>query len=88
MRAVGAAVAAGERPLFGAVVVVGVAVLREGSEIVLFLYGIAASGRRLGRRRCGRRRARLGRRESALSALMYFGLLAIPAQRLFASPPG
>ena len=44
MREVGAAVAAGERPLFALAIVVGVAVLREGSEIVLFLYGIAAAG--------------------------------------------
>lgn len=40
--AVGKAVAAGSRPLTGLAIVVGVAVLREGSEAVLFLYGIAA----------------------------------------------
>src|SRR5271170_3560136 len=44
MRSLGAAVAAGHRPLLALSVVVGVAVLREGSEVVLFLYGIAASG--------------------------------------------
>jgi high-affinity iron transporter len=63
-------------------VVVGVAVLREGSEVVLFLYGIAAQG--------GTSNAALliggalgllaG---AAVSALMYFGLLTIPAGRLF-----
>src|SRR4051812_21422872 len=38
------AVAAGSRPLYALATVVGLAVLREGSELVLFLYGIAASG--------------------------------------------
>lgn len=42
MGEVGRAVAAGSRPLTGLAIVVGVAVLREGSEAVLFLYGIAA----------------------------------------------
>src|SRR5262245_33835881 len=44
MSAVGQAVAHGARPLYVLAVVVGLAVLREGSEIVLFLYGIAADG--------------------------------------------
>ena len=34
----------GKRTLAALAVVVGVAVLREGSEVVLFLYGIAAQG--------------------------------------------
>ena len=44
VRAVGSAVAAGERPLTAVAIVVAVAVLREGSEVVLFLYGILAAG--------------------------------------------
>ena len=44
MVAVGAAVTAGKRPMTALVVVVGLAVLREGSEVVLFLYGILAGG--------------------------------------------
>ena len=44
MRQVGAAVVAGRKPLAALAVVCGVAVLREGSEVALFLYGIAASG--------------------------------------------
>src|SRR5258707_5777948 len=44
MAAVGAAVSAGKRPMTALVVVVGLAVLREGSEVVLFLYGIFADG--------------------------------------------
>ena len=44
MNAVGNAVSEGSRPLIALAFVVGVAVLREGSELVLFLYGVAASG--------------------------------------------
>src|SRR5438105_4352718 len=43
-RQVGDAVIAGARPLYVLTVVVGLAVLREGSETVLFLYGVAAGG--------------------------------------------
>ena len=44
MRSVGTAVSEGARPLTALAIVVGLAVLREGSEVVLFLYGIMASG--------------------------------------------
>src|SRR5882724_12029826 len=44
MSAVGEAVTAGRRPMTALAVVVGLAVLREGSEVVLFLYGIVATG--------------------------------------------
>ena len=83
MRAVGGAVAAGQRPMTALAIVVGVAVLREGSEIVLFLYGIANSGSESALAMvaggilgivCG----------ALLSALMYLGLVAIPMRRLFA----
>lgn len=43
MKDVGRAVARGDRSLLALGIVVAIAVLREGSEIVLFLYGIAAS---------------------------------------------
>lgn len=39
---VGRQVLAGTRPMYALAVVVGIAILREGSEAVLFLYGIAA----------------------------------------------
>jgi high-affinity iron transporter len=83
MQAVGGAVAAGSRPLAALAIVVGVAVLREGSEIVLFLYGIAsAGGESAGAMVLG---GILGILCGAvLSALMYFGLVAIPMRRLFA----
>ena len=44
LRAAGQAVVAGEKSLLALAVVVGVAVLREGSEVVLFLYGVLATG--------------------------------------------
>ncbi|MGH7094587.1 MAG: FTR1 family protein, partial [Stellaceae bacterium] len=37
----GTEVRSGARPLWALSIVVGIAVLREGSEVVLFLYGIA-----------------------------------------------
>jgi hypothetical protein len=43
MSAVGRQVSTGELPLLALATVVTLAVLREGSEVVLFLYGIAAS---------------------------------------------
>ena len=79
----GEAVVAGRSSLAALAIVVGVAVLREGSEVVLFLYGILASegtstasvfaggvaGLVLGALVC---------------ALTYFGLLHIPGRYLFA----
>jgi high-affinity iron transporter len=80
--AVGKAVMAGSRPLYALAVVTGVAVLREGSETVLFLYGIASSGGE-------------GLLDMAVGGLagvaggitvgagLYFGLLRIPMRHLF-----
>ena len=87
LKAVGAEVRQGGKSLLALAVVVGVAVLREGSEVVLFLYGIAAGGGAsmtsmlLG----GALGVVLG---AGLSLLMYLGLLAIPAHRLFAATTG
>lgn len=44
MKEVGAAVVAGRKSLFALTAVVALAVLREGSEVVLFLQGMAAAG--------------------------------------------
>src|SRR5439155_22046456 len=44
MTAIGQAVTTGTRPMTALAVVIGLAVLREGSEIVLFLYGVVATG--------------------------------------------
>jgi high-affinity iron transporter len=43
MRAAGEAVVAGSKSLLALAIVVAIAVLREGSEVVLFLYGVAAA---------------------------------------------
>jgi high-affinity iron transporter len=78
----GRAVLGGSRPLYALGLVVGIAVLREGSEIVLFLYGIAigsgvgAAGMLAG----GLLGLAAG---AAVGAVIYFGLLAIPLNRLF-----
>jgi high-affinity iron transporter len=84
LQAVGQAVAEGSRSLLALAVVVGVAVLREGSEVALFLYGIAASdgssamslllGGLLG--------LALG---VGVCLLTYFGLMRIPPKALFST---
>ncbi len=87
MKNVGAAVAAGERPLTALSIVVGVAVLREGSEVVLFLYGIASQGGTSNLAMLAGGMLGLGA-GAAISALMYYGLLAVPAHRLFSVTSG
>jgi high-affinity iron transporter len=80
--AVGKAVMAGSRPLYALAVVTGVAVLREGSETVLFLYGIASSGGEgLADMAVGGLMGVAG--GVAVGAGLYFGLLRIPMRHLF-----
>jgi high-affinity iron transporter len=84
LKVVGRDVVEGRRPLSALAVVCGVAVLREGSEVVLFLYGVAAEravtslelvmGAVLGI---------LG--GCVVSALLYLGLIAIPLRYLFST---
>ena len=83
MRAVGTEVKLGARSLAALAGVVGIAVLREGSEVVLFLYGVMAQGgtTALGMLTGGLLGVVAG---ILLTALIYFGLVAIPARRLFA----
>ncbi|MGN6516328.1 MAG: FTR1 family iron permease [Rhizomicrobium sp.] len=82
MKTVGAEVTSGQRSLAALALVVGIAVLREGSEVVLFLYGIASQGgTSQGAMLLG---GTLGVIAGAgVSALMFFGLLQIPASKLF-----
>jgi high-affinity iron transporter len=87
LSAMGAAVVAGRRSLFALAMVVGIAVLREGSEVVLFLYGIAMAGGAstvlmLIGGLCG---VIAG---AVLTFLMYYGLLRVPAGRLFTVTAG
>jgi len=81
MRRVGTAVSEGAKPLTALAIVVGLAVLREGSEVVLFLYGIMASGTSGSALLVG---GLLGiAAGAAFSALTYLGLLAIPSRYIF-----
>jgi high-affinity iron transporter len=82
MRQIGEEVKSGSRSLAALAVVVGVAVMREGSEIVLFLYGLAATG---GSTAAGLIfGSTLGLVAGcAVSALTFLGLLTIPARHLF-----
>jgi high-affinity iron transporter len=81
MAAVGKDVSSGQRPMTALACVVGLATLREGSEIVLFLYGILASGTTGSSLLAG---SLLGLAAgAAFTALTYFGLLAIPTRHIF-----
>lgn len=81
MNAVGHDIRKGARPLYALMIVVGLAVLREGSEVVLFLYGISAQGSGAGSMLLG---GALGLGLGALAgAALYFGLLKIPTRHLF-----
>src|SRR5262245_46533421 len=81
MRRVGTAVSEGARPLTALAVVVGLAVLREGSEVVLFLYGIMVSGTSVTSMLAGSALGIVA--GAAFTALTYFGLLAIPNRHIF-----
>ena len=84
LRSAGQAVVEGSKSLLALAIVVGVAVLREGSEVVLFLYGVLAGGSdtpwsvALG----GFAGLALG---AAVCMLTYFGLVRIPMRALFAT---
>jgi high-affinity iron transporter len=81
MRAAGEAVASGASSLAGLSIVVGIAVLREGVEVVLFLYGtwiseggaVVLAGGLIG--------LVLG---ASVCAVTYLGLVRIPSRHLFA----
>jgi high-affinity iron transporter len=61
--------------------VIGLAVLREGAEVVLFLYGIMASGTSGSSLLVG---GILGiAAGAAFTGLTYFGLLAVPSRYIF-----
>jgi len=84
LRDAGRAVVEGSKSLLALAVVVGVAVLREGSEVVLFLYGVLAAGDdsawsvALG----GFGGLLLG---ALVCVLTYVGLVRIPMRALFAT---
>ena len=82
MRQIGTDVSEGAKPLTALAVVIGLAVLREGSEVVLFLYGIFAQGTSgLSLLTGGLLGIVAG---AAFTGLTYAGLLAIPQRYIFA----
>lgn len=83
MKVLGADVARGRRSLLAMAVVVAIAVLREGAEVVLFLAGIAASTK-AGAAALATGGALGIAAGAGVSWLLYRGLLTIPLHRLFA----
>jgi high-affinity iron transporter len=82
LRQIGAEVASGSRSVVVLGMVVALAVMREGSEVVLFLAGIAMQGDE------SAASLLLGgvgglALASAVSAVIYLGLAAIPLRRVF-----
>ena len=82
MKTIGDAVACGSRSLAALPIVVGIAVLREGSEMVLFVYGIAISGNDSAASMIvgGALGLFLG---VCVGAGAYFGLVRVPTRHLF-----
>jgi high-affinity iron transporter len=87
VKRVGEAVRAGSQSVLALGVVCAVAVMREGSEVALFMYGlVAAGGSTAGELFVG---SLLGLAAGVgVTALTYFGLAAIPQRRLFAVTTG
>ena len=82
MRAAGEAVVAGSKSLAALAIVVAIAVLREGSEVVLFLYGVAAAQGGVSWTMVGG--GFVGLLLGSFVCLMtYLGLVTIPARYLF-----
>lgn len=82
MRTVGRDVKDGRRPLAALGVVAGMAVLREGVEVVLFMYGISVSGGEPPINVAMGFALGVGA-GAAVSFLLYRGLVAIPMKHLF-----
>ena len=83
MKAVGSDVSHGKRPMTALLLVIALAVLREGSEVVLFGYGLVAQGSSVGELAVG---GGLGLvLGTALGFALYFGLLKIPVRHFFSA---
>ena len=81
IRNVGEAVNSGDKEPVVLALIIGLAILREGSESVLFLYGLAAAGTGATQILVGSL-AGLGAGIAA-GAVLYFGIARIPTGRLF-----
>lgn len=86
MQQVGQSVRAGSSSLSMLLAVVALAVLREGSEVVLFLYGMAASGTGVAGMGTGLALGVVG--GVAVGFALYFGLLRIPLKHFFSATNG
>ncbi len=86
MQTVGHAVKTGSSSLTMLLVVVALAVLREGSEVVLFLYGMAAGGAGTGDVVAGVPLGLIG--GVGVGYALYFGLLRIPLRHFFSATNG
>jgi high-affinity iron transporter len=79
-------VSSGQRPLTALMLVVAIAILREGSEVVLFSYGMFAGGSGSGDLLAG---GFLGLASGiAAGVAMYAGLLKIPMRHFFRATNG
>jgi high-affinity iron transporter len=81
LKKVGAAVVDGELPLYSVAVVIALAVLREGSEIVLLTYGLAAAGKSIASIAIGSAVGAVG--GTIAGALFYYGILKVSTKHLF-----
>ena len=81
MQTIGSEVSVGQRPLAALLIVVAFAVLREGSEVVLFLFAQAAGGSNWVDVAGGMALGIAGGCATGLA--LYFGLLRIPIRHFF-----
>jgi high-affinity iron transporter len=82
LRQLGSDVTAGRQSLFALGAAVAIAVMREGSEVVLFMTGIVMQGKQTaGELLLGSGIGLL--LGAAVSMVLYFGLAAIPLKRMF-----
>ena len=81
IKSAGQAIQTGEKTMLVIAIIVGLAVLREGAEVVLFMYSMLAAGTETTSMALGGLFGlALG---IAAGALLYFGLLRIPTRYLF-----
>ena len=78
IRKIGHDVTSGTLPLYSLAVIIGLSMLREGSEIVMFIYGMMLSGQSNASITGG---AAIGMALGIITGiLLYYGLLKIPAR--------
>ncbi len=78
---VGQAVSRGDKEPIILALIIGLAILREGSEAVLFLYGLAAAGSNSSELLLGASMGILG--GIVAGSILYFGIARIPVGKLF-----